>query len=368
MRGSIRVIVAAASVCVALAPVSSAGAEVEHWGSFGAGEQQPVPQAVPGLEHVVAVDASNKDAYVLEANGSVWALGNGEGGELGDGSTASSFTTPVRVSFGAGIDIKSIGEAEAEGAAIDSSGQAWGWGSDVNGSLCLRDEGNLPTPVKLPITDATAVQGGEGHTIWLLSDRTVLGCGANDDGQLGDGRTKNASHPVPVTGLENIVEISAGELDSCARNMAGEVFTWGGNENGQLGDGGTESSDVPVHVPLPGPASDISCGGNLAANGHSLAIVDGEVYGWGADANGQVGDGQSADKLSPVATGLHYSRVVASGKSSLGLDSSGNVWAWGGGDGGALGIGADKRAVLTPVLVTSGATMISATAEDAISG
>jgi alpha-tubulin suppressor-like RCC1 family protein len=368
MRVSIRGVVAAVSMCSALALVPSAYAEVEHWGSFAGGEQQQLPQAVPGLEHVVAVDASNKDAYVLEADGSVWALGNGEGGELGDGSTASSFTTPVRVSFQAGIDIKSIGEAEAEGAAIDSTGQAWGWGSDVNGSLCLRDEGDLPVPVKLPVTGATAVQGGEGHTIWLLSDGTVLGCGANGDGQLGDGRTKSASRPVAVTGLENIVEISAGELDSCARNKSGEVFTWGGNENGQLGDGSTEGSDVPVHVPLPGPASDISCGGNLAANGHSLAIVAGEVYGWGADANGQVGDGQSADKLSPVATGLHYSRVVASGKSSLGLDSAGNVWSWGGGDGGALGIGTDKRSVLTPVLVTSGATMISATAEDAISG
>jgi len=346
---------------------SPAGAQVEHLGSFATGKNTPFAMAVPGLEEVTAIDASNASAYFLERDGSEWAMGNGEDGELGVGSLANSLTSPVQVQFPVGVEIRSIGEAEGEAAAIDSTGQAWGWGSNVDGSLCIKGEKKITTPVKLPITGVKAVQGGEGHLLWLLDDGEVEGCGRNSDGELGDGDTKASSSPVRALGLEHVVEISAGQKSSCALGEGGEVFTWGGNANGQLGDGTTTNSDVPVHVSLPGSASEVSCGGNLASNGHTLALVGGELVGWGADQYGQVGDEGSANKLSPVRTGRHFERVVASGRSSLGI-SEGIVFGWGSADGDALGNGHARGTFLEPLSITSPATMISATAEDAVSG
>ena len=120
------------------------------------------------------------------------------------------------------------------------------------------------------------------------------------------------------------MEVSAGELTSCARTATGEIWDWGGNDNGQLGDGTETDSHVPVRVPLPGPATEITCGGNLTSDGHNLALVGDELYGWGADQFGQIGDGGDKYKLLPVRTGLEFESVVAAGFSA-GARCRGNV-------------------------------------------
>jgi alpha-tubulin suppressor-like RCC1 family protein len=349
---------------------TSASALVKHWGGYGGTTAVLTPSPVKQLNNVTALDAGNASAYALESNGTVWAWGEDTHGQLGNGATGDGVTaTAVQVKFPSGTVIRAIGEAQAEGAAVDKTGQGWGWGYNGLGSLCVRhpDSTDITIPVKTAVTNAVAVQGGELHTLWLLSNGTVEACGANHHGQLGNGGTKSSTTPVHVVGLEHVVEISAGQLDSCARTESGEVFTWGGNEHGQLGDGSTKNSDVPVHIVLPGPASLISCGGSQPNNGHSFAIVKGEVIGWGADEFGQLGDGGGTDKLSPVATGLHFARVVASGQSSIGLDAEGNVWTWGEGSRGDLGTGNEKTQ-LVPQLVDTGATMISGTSADAADG
>ena len=167
-----------------------------------------------------------------------------------------------------------------------------------------------------------------------------------------------------VPGLSEVVEISAGERTSCARTKAGALYDWGANAEGQIGNGEAgKAVSTPYKVPLPGAASEVSCGGNLPSNGHTLALVAGEVYGWGADAKGQIGDGKTYNKLSPVPTGLYFSQVVASGASSYGLEANGHVFSWGSGFDHSLGR-AGKEVV--PGLVDEGVVAVSGTAHDAI--
>ncbi len=360
------------SVVLLLVSISSASAtRVKRWGSFfGTGESLTVeePTAVEGLKEVTAMDASNTSAYFLEANGTEWAIGNDNHGQLGDGGEEAA-TIPVQVQLPAGIRIKAIGEAGGTGYAIGSNGEAFSWGAGALGSLCLGPGvSKLSTPAEIPgIANAVAVQGGEDHVLFLLANGTVMACGTNTNGQLGIGTEGDGkSTVVPVPGLTSIVEISAGNRDSCALSKAGEVYDWGFNDEGQIGAGSTKLVfDSPLHVSLPGPASEISCGGDLIENSHTLALVKGQLYGWGCDNHGQVGDGQTTDKLSPVATGLHFSRVVASGAYSLGLDASGNVWSWGSRAGEGLGRGFEEPARV-PAIVDTGATGISATAMDSL--
>jgi alpha-tubulin suppressor-like RCC1 family protein len=101
-----------------------------------------------------------------------------------------------------------------------------------------------------------------------------------------------------------------------------------------------------------------------AGDGHTLALVGGQLYGCGANADGESTPGTaSGPVLTPTRTSYRFSQVVASGRYSLGLTSAGAVLAWGAGSDDELGTGNDKTQ-LTPVQVDSGVTIISATARD----
>ena len=306
-----------------------------------------------------------RSAYALESNGSVWAWGNNRVGQLGEGSENSpSEAQPVPLP--AGLKFTAIGEAEFVGIAIDSAGHAWAWGQG-GPAPCLGRYGGFETPpTEVPgISNAVAVAGGGHHTIWLLSNGTVEACGNNAQGQLGVPEINGSSTPVQVPGLSNVVEISAAERTSCARTASGAVYDWGANWDGQIGNGETSEEGVfsPYEVPLPGPASEVSCGGNVPADDYTLALVNGQVYGWGADEAGQIGDRSTGEKTIPVATGLHFSQVVAGGATSYGLDASGKLWSWGSGFENSLGTGKTKNS-LAPAMVDEGVVAISATAHD----
>jgi alpha-tubulin suppressor-like RCC1 family protein len=362
---------------VMLWPVSSAGAlapgSVAHWGSYFGGNpyKQAVPAIVADLSGVVAISASNSSSYALQCTGGaaacksdgvVWSWGNGDYGQLGNGSTADSPTSAVQVRFPAGVHIVAIGEAKDDGFAIDSTGQAWGWGLNELSSLCLGrgNPGRQLTPAKLPeVSSAKAVSGGQDHVLWLLANGTVAACGTNAEGQLGVSSPARSAFPIAVPGLSGIVEISAGNRSSAARDASGQVYMWGSNLNGQIG----VSSEAPfiarpTLVSLPGAVAQISCGGDLARNSHTLALLsDGRLFGWGADAHGQVGDEETENKSSPVQLewpGVPtFTKIAASGAYSLGLDAAARVWAWGGG-------------AMTPSVVDEGVSEISATAHNSL--
>jgi alpha-tubulin suppressor-like RCC1 family protein len=359
----------AADVCVTATASAATGTQVKQWGLAEPEGYLWAPAAVPGLEEVVVIDAGNGSRYALEADGAVMAWGRGAGGDLGDGSKRSS-AVPVRVAFPAGVKIVALGEAEFEAYAIDSTGQGWAWGSGDGGSLCLGQERKIDVPREVPgMTQAIAVQGGEHHVLWLLKNGTVEACGINAAGQLGVGRDiAETSTPLAVPGLSGVVEISAGNKSSAARTSSGAVYMWGSNLNGQIGIGSSANRVyTPSRVPLPGPASEISAGGDFAVNSHTVALVNGVPYGWGADQAGQVGDEEAVNKASPVLatawSGLDLKQIVAGGESTFGLTAGGEVYGVGSDEMGVLGAGFGGYS-LAPVLVDTGAAEVSATAGD----
>ncbi len=367
-RLALAVVLAAA---LGLTWAAAAGAQLERFGSYFGGNPytQEVPTPVEGVANVVRIDASNASSLALDANGTVWTWGNGQYGELGNGVGHDS-NTPVTPSFPAGTKIVSIGEARSDGFAIDSNGHLWAWGLNESGSLCLgpKVKKHQLTPRLVPgVSGAVAVQGAQNHVLILLANGTVEACGTNSNGQLGVGSgVDETSTPLPVHNLSHVVEITAGVLTSAARTESGAVFTWGDNRQGQAGVGaGPQSVFEPTQVALPGPASEISCGGDAIGtgddSGFDLALVGGRVYGWGNDRKGQIGDRRHATRMTPVATELHFARVVASGENGIGLSATGQVYTWGAGHRFSLGDGGERGRLL-PIEVANGATMISGTA------
>jgi Regulator of chromosome condensation (RCC1) repeat len=357
---------------------------VKHWGTFFGGANtlkaedmttSPASVSLPGS--VAEVATSNSSQYALLANGSVYAWGLGNAGQLGDGATENSFTKPVRVRFPAGVKIASLPIDVMPfdtGLAVDTKGNVWGWGDNQGGELCLGNHQQHLTPVRLPFSHVTVVAGAFDHALYDAKGQ-VWACGRNSLGELGDGTTKSSSLPFKVKGLgpsAHVVLLVAAFANSGALLADGKYRDWGANGGGQLGIGTLKKklSDVPVTVPLPAKVRQLTQGGSAPGNGQTLALLtNGDLYAWGYDGQGQLGDGKTAAQSSPELitppSGVTYRTLASSGGTSYGISTTGNVYAWGGGKEGQIGNGTTESS-FTPVKVASGATRISATADDVL--
>jgi alpha-tubulin suppressor-like RCC1 family protein len=364
------------------ASVPGAAAAAWHWGSFFGDDVSsdrdltlsPAKLSIPDPRPIAQVGSSNSTQYTLLADGTVWAWGQGTHGELGNGGTANSFTRPVRVRFPAGVAIAFLATDAMPydtALAVDTSGNAWGWGYNHFGQLCRGTRQQYDTPVRVPLTSVTTLAGAAGHAVYDAGG-TVYSCGSDWNGVLGDGGGPNSTTPVRVSRLNgaHVLELVSAFNNAGALLAGGTYWDWGYNAAGQLGDGSTTASDVPVQVPLPGPVAQAAQGGSAADNGQTIVMLTtGTLYAWGSDSHGQLGDRGTARQLSPEhispPPGVSYATVASGGATSYAIATNGAVWAWGDGTQGQLGDG--KRAdSFTPIDVMPGTSLISTTAADVV--
>jgi alpha-tubulin suppressor-like RCC1 family protein len=357
------------SLCLFALIATNASAAVMRWGYDGKTTASARPLTVRGLpaEAPVEVDAGNVTGFALYANGSEYAWGSGAEGQIGDGGAneRDGKDAAVKVEFPAGVKIVAIGEARNSGYAVDSTGQGWGWG-ELGANQGCEAAPKAKLPEKIPgITDAVKVQGGQAHTLWILANGHVVGCGNSREGELGF--KGEAVAPTEIPGLSGVVEVSAGTFFSLARTASGQVYGMGRNEEGQLClPESVEKALKPVKLDLPGAASEISGGGNnVEADGHSMFLVEGVPYGCGADEQGELGDGQTSAKFAPTVASkvalLGLTQVVTGAQASAGISKAGEVYTWGSAGKGALGNGEEEGFSLTPFALEAGGVQLSAT-------
>jgi alpha-tubulin suppressor-like RCC1 family protein len=351
-----------------------------HWGSLFGGPHgnfdthtSPTRVLVPGA--VAQVGTSNSTQYALLTDGRLYAWGLGTDGQLGDGRRVNSFTRPVLVRFPRGVKIAWIPTDVMPydtALAVDTEGRAWGWGRNGGGELCLGSKTTYLRPVRLPLPHVTAMAGASNHAVYDAAG-TVYACGQNVTGDLGDGSLRSSTRPARVAGLPDVrvAKLVASFANSGALLADGRYFDWGYNRQGQLGDGHAGGpSDVPVQVRLPHPVTQVAQGGSLWGNGQTLALLsDGTLRAWGDDRAYQLGNGATGMQPSPVRirppAGVTYRSLATGSATSYAVSTAGQVYAWGVSHVGQVGDGhtSTARAV---VLVASGATLISATANNVV--
>ena len=206
------------------------------------------PVGVPGISAAAAIAAGALHTCALLRDGTVRCWGANLSSQVGDGTTTRS-APPVRV---AGISAAAaIAAGGFHTCALLAAEKVKCWGENDAGQLA--NGVNIlkaPTPVTVAgIATAAAVATGLAHTCVLLTDGTARCAGANGSGQLGDGGgPAESSDPVPVTNLAGAVAIAAGGNHTCTLLGDGRVRCWGANECGQLANGRTLSSASPVEV------------------------------------------------------------------------------------------------------------------------
>lgn len=181
----------------------------------------------------------------------------------------------------------------------------YAWGSNISGQIgdSSRDIDRLLPVQSLRLAGVKTLAGGFSFTLALLSDGTVWAWGTNSSSQIGDG-TEDGNRLIPkqVKGLNDIISIAAGDSFGMALRSDGTVFTWGNNVRGQLGDGTNTNRNTPVRVLGEGGSGFLSNISALAGgNRTSLALsTDKFVFAWGDNDDGQVGDGTTINRSTPV--------------------------------------------------------------------
>jgi alpha-tubulin suppressor-like RCC1 family protein len=175
------------------------------------------------------------------------------------------------------------------------------------------------------------------------ASKFVLAWGRNDFGQLGNGTSTGSDTPVNVTlpAGRKVTQVRAGCSHTLALTSKGHVLAWGANDNGQLGNGSTASSDTPVRVKF---ASGTKITAVRAGCDFSLALTSkGHVLAWGYNGHGQLGDASTASSDTPVrvkfASGTKVTAISAGENFSLARTSKHHALAWGLNSDGQLGTG-----------------------------
>ncbi len=158
-------------------------------------------------------------------------------------------------------------------------------------------------PVRVEgLNKVIAIAAGMSHSLALREDGTVWVWGHNTNGQLGDGTSANRNVASRASELTGVTLIAAGANHNLALvggpGNGGVVMAWGHNATGQLGDGTTEQRNTPVSVTG-------LTGVQLVAGGreHTTALLsDNTVRSWGANSSGQLGNGTTTDSSTPVTT------------------------------------------------------------------
>ena len=214
------------------------------------------------------------------------------------------------------------------------------------------------------------IDAGETHTCAVTLEGTVVCWGHNQSGQLGDGTTADRAVAVKVSGLAaSVARISAGgsflingsymdgiptttlRSHTCAVTSSGGVKCWGANDLGQLGDGSTTQRLTPVDVSgLGSGIVDVAAGG-----AHTCALTaTGHVMCWGANEAGQLGNGTTQASTTPVdVAGLSgVAEIAAAYRHTCARTTAGAIFCWGANESGQLGDGTTTNRGLR-VAVTS---------------
>lgn len=328
----------------------TSGATVKCWGAnthgqLGNGTTEPhlVPQLVPGLTDVAEVSAGWQHACALTTAGGVKCWGLNADGQVGIGTTNTPQTTPVDVE-GLTSGVQAISAGGFHTCALTDAGGVKCWGNNPSGGLGDGTTVDRSSPVDVVGLDAavTSIAGGGDVTCAVLDNGGVKCWGNNAVGGVGDGTTINRSTPTDVVGLDSgVASVSAAGTypfgaRACAVTTGGAVKCWGANNQGQLGDGTTTHRSSPVDV------AGLASGVAMVTTGSSQTCAlttAGAAKCWGQWGVGVGNNDVHPVPLDVVGLGSGVVEVQAGGYHTCARSDTGAVRCWGGNNAGQLGLG-----------------------------
>lgn len=309
------------------------------------------------------VQAGDFHTLALSSSSKVYAWGQGNAGQLGDGLTGYQ-SRPIEIKFLADKNISKIIAGHYHNFAISSNGKVYAWGQNTNGQLGLGHTNNVLTPVEVPQLSNKNVKDiytGTFHSMALTTTDKVYSWGVNSAGQLGIGSNVAQSLPVEVTALagKGVKLLAGGWGSSMAVTNSGDVYSWGSGGKGQLG---INTNGYALYSPTLAPLVKNLGSISQLKTDHDYSMVlltTGKLYVFG---DYPLSDGHAtANNFTPklLAGVPGFTQIGAGWNHSVGLTSDNKIYTWGSNDTGQIGNGtvnSDATVKYNPTLITSPAS------------
>lgn len=295
----------------------------------GTTEARTSPVEISALGRASGLATSFTHGCALKPNKELWCWGdNAYPGFVGDGTTQNIRPVPVQLTvLGTTVVDVAVGTTGSCARVLDATW--WCWWSSIGVTSRL----DSPTPVQVVTlgTDTSTIAIGENHRCARKTDGSVWCWGQNGSGAVApDSMQGQVQLPVEITAVgRSIREVSVGAGSTCAVKLDGSLWCWGG---GFLGDGAVHVHDL-IRVPLTG-VSQISSGFD-----QTCVLNGGDVWCWGLNEYGQLGDGSTEAKLSPVKVMGDVDQVVAGFRTTCARTKDKSLWCWGNNTHGETGDG-----------------------------
>jgi alpha-tubulin suppressor-like RCC1 family protein len=325
-------------------------------GQVGNGTTSPrivTPTAVSGGLTFASLTLPDAGRYAcgLNAEGAAYCWGGNIGGQLGNGAIDTLLLTPTAVVGGHKFVSLTAGGAHTCGLAADSVAYCWGdnqFGAFGDGTV-------KPSPVPVVVAPGLHFKmlgAGGSYSCGLTSAGATYCWGYGTVGQLGNGGTQTSQVPVAVAGDVKFSSITVGALDACGLTSTGEAYCWGNNSYGEVGDGTTVRRAAPTAVGAGLRFTSMRMGFEHACG----VVASGTAYCWGFNVAGEIGDGTMTHRSTPtqVVGGLTFENTSISDFHACGVTQivggSNDIYCWGQNTSGQLGDGT-TTASATPVKV-----------------
>ncbi|XP_015510519.2 E3 ubiquitin-protein ligase HERC2 [Neodiprion lecontei] len=266
---------------------------------IGGTDSALTPTLLESIQHVfvkkVAVNSGGKHSLALSSEGHVYSWGEGEDGKLGHGNKLS-YDRPKLIESLLGMEIVDIACGGHHSAAITNAGWLYTWGKGRYGRLGHGDSDDQLRPKLVSALQGykvvdVACGSGDAQTLCVTDDDNVWSWGDGDYGKLGRGGSDGCKVPMKIESLAGlgVIKVECGSQFSVALTRSGAVYTWGKGDYHRLGHGTDDHVRRPRKVAaLQGKKIISIATGSL----HCVACSDkGEVFTWGDNDEGQLGDG-----------------------------------------------------------------------------